>query len=72
MHIFGARRTSVAGLNARGPWAKELALPKSVQSNLGLNKAVIRCRCTEEFPRVLDARRHLPRAKERRVAASDH
>ncbi len=35
--------------------------------NLSLNKAVIRCRCTEEFRRVLDAGRHLPRAKERCV-----
>lgn len=67
-HIFGARRSNVTGLNAREPRAEELALPKSVESgHLGLNKAVIRCRCTEEFPRVLDAGRHLPRAKERCV-----
>jgi hypothetical protein len=51
IHIFGARRTNVTGLNAREPRAGELALPKSVKSgNLGL----------KEFPRVLDARRHLP------------
>jgi hypothetical protein len=56
------RRTNVTGLNAREPHAEEWALPKSVESgNLGLNKAVIRCRCSEEFPGVLDARRHLPR-----------
>jgi hypothetical protein len=66
MHIFGARR-----INARNPCAEELASPKSVESgNLGLTKAVIRCRCTEELPGVLDARRNLPRAKEGRVAAS--
>lgn len=52
------RRTNVAGLNAREPRAEELELPKSVESgNLGL----------KEFPCVLDARQHLPRAKERRV-----
>ena len=71
MHIFGARRINVTGLNARNPCAEELASPKSVESgNLGLTKAVIRCRCTEELPGVLDARRNLPRAKEGRVAAS--
>jgi hypothetical protein len=59
-------------LNAREPRAEELALPKSVESgNLGLNKAVIRCRYTEEFPGVLDARRNLLRAKEGRVCGFD-
>jgi hypothetical protein len=51
IHIFGARRTNATGLNAQEPCAEELALPKSVESgNLGLNKAIIRYRCTEEFP----------------------
>jgi hypothetical protein len=71
IRIFGARRTNVTGLNAREPCAEELA-PKSVESdNLGLNKAVIRCRCTEEFPGVRDAGRHLPRAKKGRVCGFD-
>jgi hypothetical protein len=42
IHIFGARRTNVTGLNAREPCVEELALPKSVESgNLSSDKAVI-------------------------------
>ncbi len=67
IHVFGARRTNVTGLNAREPCAEELA-PKSVETdNLGLNKAVIRSLGTVEFPRVLD----VLRAKEGRVCGFD-
>ena len=61
IHIFGARRTNVTGLNAREPCAEKLA-PKSVESgNLGL----------KEFPRALARVDIVPRAKEGRVSGFD-
>jgi hypothetical protein len=63
IHIFGARRTNVTGLNSREPRAGELALPKSVESgNLGL----------KEFPRALARVDIVPRAKEGRVSGFDN
>jgi hypothetical protein len=43
IHIFGARRTNITGLNAREPRTEELALPKSVEGGKSRRQqAVIR------------------------------